>query len=78
VLTVSWFSYGAFVFVGYRITETRHSPPRHSGMLDSIPVDKITAWDAEFQEHLSSQQGPLLEEISKGVMTKELEEKSTS
>jgi len=46
-----------------------------NGMLDSIPVEKITAWDAEFQEHLSSQQGPLLEEISKGVMTKELEEK---
>ncbi len=44
-------------------------------MLDSIPVDRITAWDADFQEHLSSQQGALLEEISKGVMTKELEEK---
>ncbi len=47
------------------------------GMLDSIPVDKITAWDADFQEHLQSQQGPLLEEISKGLMTKDLEEKST-
>jgi hypothetical protein len=46
-------------------------------MLDQIPVEKITAWDADFQEHLQSQQGALLEEISKGVMTKELDEKST-
>lgn len=46
-----------------------------NGLLDKIPVNKIVAWDADFQEHLVSQQSALLEEIGKGQMTKELEPK---
>ncbi len=41
--------------------------------LDSIPVDKITKWEAEFREHLSSTQGPLLEKIATGNVTPEVE-----
>ena len=44
-----------------------------SYQLDSIAVDQITKWEAEFREHLSSTQGALLEEISVGVVTPELE-----
>lgn len=43
-----------------------------NGLLDSIPVDKITKWEAEFREHLKMQ-GPLLKEIEKGKVTPELE-----
>ncbi|KAF8920871.1 ATP synthase F1 alpha subunit [Mucidula mucida] len=46
-----------------------------NGLLDSIPVDKITKWEAEFRSHLTSSQGPLLEEISGGNITPELEAK---
>jgi F-type H+-transporting ATPase subunit alpha len=41
--------------------------------LDSIPVDKITAWEAEFREHLSSTQNTLLEKIATGNVTPEVE-----
>ncbi|KAI9464538.1 P-loop containing nucleoside triphosphate hydrolase protein [Lactarius psammicola] len=44
-----------------------------NGLLDSIPVDKITKWEAEFREHLSSTQGPLLEKIATGNVTPEVE-----
>ena len=46
-----------------------------NGLLDSIPVDKITKWEAEFRQHLTSTQGPLLQEISAGSITPELEAK---
>lgn len=43
--------------------------------LDTIPVDQITKWEAEFRAHLTSAQSPLLEEISKGNITPEIEGK---
>jgi len=43
--------------------------------LDSIPVDKITAWEAEFRSHLTATQGPLLEEIATGNVTPDMEAK---
>jgi F-type H+-transporting ATPase subunit alpha len=42
--------------------------------LDSIPVDQITKWEAEFREHLTTQ-GELLKDISTGKVTPELEGK---
>lgn len=42
--------------------------------LDSIPVDQITKWEAEFREHLTTQ-SDLLKEISTGKVTPELEGK---
>ena len=42
--------------------------------LDAIPVDQITKWEAEFREHLNSQT-TLLQEISTGIVTTELEGK---
>ena len=57
-----------------------------NGMLDKIPVDKITsssarcgiwltraAWEADFQQHLTSSQQSLLEKIGQGKMTPEIE-----
>jgi len=44
-----------------------------NGLLDKVPVDKITAWEADFMSHLTSSKEALLKEISKGVMTKDLE-----
>jgi F-type H+-transporting ATPase subunit alpha len=41
--------------------------------LDSIPVDKITRWEAEFRTHLTSSQGGLLEKIAGGAVTPEME-----
>ena len=41
--------------------------------LDSIPVDKITKWEAEFREHLTSTQAKLLETIATGNVTPEVE-----
>jgi F-type H+-transporting ATPase subunit alpha len=43
--------------------------------LDSIPVDQITKWEAEFRSHLTSSQTALLEEISSGNVTPEMEDK---
>jgi len=45
-----------------------------NGLLDPIPVDKITKWEAEFREHLKTQD-VLLKEISEGVVSPELEAK---
>ncbi|ADV22986.1 ATP synthase subunit alpha, mitochondrial [Cryptococcus gattii Ru294] len=45
-----------------------------NGMLDKIPVEKITAWEKSFTELLKSQHGALLEKLSGGVLTKEIEE----
>jgi F-type H+-transporting ATPase subunit alpha len=41
--------------------------------LDSIPVDKITKWEGEFREHLTSTKGALLEKIATGNVTPEVE-----
>jgi len=46
-----------------------------NGLLDRIPVEKITAWELDFRNHLSSDQGELLKEVSGGTMTPELEKK---
>jgi F-type H+-transporting ATPase subunit alpha len=43
--------------------------------LDSIPVDQITKWEGEFRAHLTSSQTALLEEISGGTVTPEMEGK---
>lgn len=44
-----------------------------NGLLDSIPVDKITKWEADFREHLTSQQTKLLETIATGNVTGDVE-----
>ncbi|WVO22626.1 ATP synthase subunit alpha, mitochondrial [Cryptococcus decagattii] len=45
-----------------------------NGMLDKIPVEKITAWEKSFTELFKSQHGALLEKLGGGVLTKEIEE----
>ncbi|KAF8202372.1 P-loop containing nucleoside triphosphate hydrolase protein [Pholiota molesta] len=45
-----------------------------NGLLDSIPVDQITKWEAEFRAHLTTQEA-LLKEISAGLINPELEAK---
>jgi F-type H+-transporting ATPase subunit alpha len=45
------------------------------GLLDSIPVDKITKWEAEFRQHLAASQTALLTEIATGNVTPEMEGK---
>lgn len=49
--------------------------PDISFQLDSIPVDKITKWEAEFRGHLASSQTALLAEIATGNVTPEMEGK---
>ncbi|KAI0299146.1 P-loop containing nucleoside triphosphate hydrolase protein [Russula brevipes] len=44
-----------------------------NGLLDSIPVDKITKWEGEFREHLTATQSTLLEKIATGNATPEVE-----
>lgn len=44
-----------------------------NGLLDKVPVDKITTWEKSFTELLKSQHGALLEKLSGGVLTKEIE-----
>ena len=46
-----------------------------NGLLDSIPVDQITKWEAEFRSHLTATQSALLGEIAVGNITPELEGK---
>ncbi|BGP07569.1 Alpha subunit of the F1 sector of mitochondrial F1F0 ATP synthase [Rhodotorula toruloides] len=43
-----------------------------NGLLDRVPVDKIGAWEASFKDHLKSQSS-LLEKVSAGKMTPELD-----
>nr|XP_019048060.1 ATP synthase subunit alpha, mitochondrial [Kwoniella bestiolae CBS 10118]OCF26990.1 ATP synthase subunit alpha, mitochondrial [Kwoniella bestiolae CBS 10118] len=45
-----------------------------NGKLDKVPVDKIGAWEKSFTELLKSQHSALLEKLSGGVLTKEIEE----
>ena len=44
-----------------------------NGLLDKVAVDSVTAWEKDFVSHLRAEQTSLLSEISKGVMTKDLE-----
>lgn len=47
-----------------------------NGLLDSVPVNKITQWEADFTLHVKSDQKDLLNEIEKqGALSKELEAK---
>ena len=46
-----------------------------NGLLDDVPVENITKWEAEFREHLTATQSSLLQEISAGAVTPELEAK---
>jgi len=49
-----------------------------NGLLDSVPVDQITKWEAEFRGHLTATQSALLAEIAGGSITSELEAKIKS
>lgn len=44
-----------------------------NGLLDKVPVDKITAWEKDFLSTLRSQHTDLLKQISGGKMTPEIE-----
>lgn len=45
-----------------------------NGHLDSVPVDKILQWEADFLSHLKSNESELLATIDKeGALSKELE-----
>lgn len=46
-----------------------------NGLLDKVPVDKITPWEQSFMEHLKSNESELLKEIGKGKMTDEIDAK---
>ena len=47
-----------------------------NGFLDSIPVNKILVWEADFLSHLKTNESELLATIDKeGALSKELEAK---
>jgi F-type H+-transporting ATPase subunit alpha len=47
-----------------------------NGLLDSVPVDKILAWEADFISHLKTNESDLLATIDKeGALSKDLESK---
>jgi F-type H+-transporting ATPase subunit alpha len=46
-----------------------------NGLLDPVPVDQITKWEADFRSHLASSHASLLEEIATGNITPDLEGK---
>jgi len=46
-----------------------------NGLLDRVAVDKISAWESSFKGHLAATQSDLLGEISKGVMTPDIDAK---
>ncbi|CAO1637377.1 unnamed protein product [Parajaminaea phylloscopi] len=45
------------------------------GLLDDVPVAKISDWENAFKEHLTTSGSDILTELGKGQMPKELEEK---
>ncbi|CEH15905.1 atp synthase alpha subunit [Ceraceosorus bombacis] len=49
-----------------------------SGLLDSIPTDKITAWEESFLEHLKGSGSSLLAKVAEGKPSKELTAELTS
>jgi len=45
-----------------------------NGLLDNIPVNKITQWETDFVAHLKSDQSAMLEKIDKeGALSKDME-----
>ncbi|PWN28492.1 ATP synthase F1, alpha subunit [Jaminaea rosea] len=48
------------------------------GLLDDVPVNRITEWENAFRQHIESEGSAILSELNKGTMPKELEEKITS
>lgn len=47
-----------------------------NGLLDNVPVLKITQWETDFMSHMKSDQKEILSEIeAKGSLSKELEAK---
>jgi F-type H+-transporting ATPase subunit alpha len=44
-----------------------------NGLLDKVPTDKITAWEKSYTEVLKNQHQSLLEKLSGGVLTPEIE-----
>ena len=47
-----------------------------NGLLDSVPVDKILTWEADFLAHLRSNESQLLETIDReGALSKDMESK---
>ncbi|EMC93231.1 hypothetical protein BAUCODRAFT_36903 [Baudoinia panamericana UAMH 10762] len=47
-----------------------------NGLLDSVPVNKILQWEADFLNHLRSNESGLIEQIEKeGALSKDLENK---
>jgi F-type H+-transporting ATPase subunit alpha len=44
-----------------------------NGLLDNVPTEQIGAWEKSFVEQLKSQHAGLLEKLSGGVLTKEIE-----
>lgn len=47
-----------------------------NGHLDTVPVDKILQWEADFSEHLKTNESELTAQIEKdGALSKELEAK---
>lgn len=47
-----------------------------NGFLDSVPVNKILTWEADFLAHLKTNESELLATIDKeGALSKELEAK---
>jgi len=45
------------------------------GLLDKVPVDKIVAWEAAFQDHMTGEHKDTLAEVAKGSMTDALDAK---
>ncbi|PWN21302.1 putative H+-transporting ATP synthase alpha chain, mitochondrial [Microstroma glucosiphilum] len=50
-----------------------------NGLLDSVPVAKVQAWEEAFKSHLTSESegNGIMEELGKGAMPKSLEERIT-
>ncbi|KAE8215609.1 hypothetical protein CF319_g1999 [Tilletia indica] len=49
-----------------------------NGLLDDIPTDKIVDWEAQFRAKLESTHQDIITELTKGLMTKDLEQKISS
>jgi F-type H+-transporting ATPase subunit alpha len=47
-----------------------------NGLLDTVPVDKILTWEADFLAHLRSNESDMLNQIDReGALSKDLEAK---
>lgn len=45
------------------------------GLLDDVPVNRITEWESAFRSHIETSGESILSELNKGSMSKELEQK---